>query len=455
MDMDRSFWFVHEFSTLKILHTIVLMNHQQSTLEQQRALDAQAQDLPRVNDPRKREHFIPLRIGELIALLRADTDLSEEERALFDRFCRLVLAVYHCQSHELLERLKSSYAPFDPDADTRALNSLSAAERQEKFNEFIQAVSAVLVRANYKYLNRQDLDAALDGASYWGIETQVDFRAFERLTIFARGDGVEKRPLRRWRKRWRLEEIEVPVYQRLVMIMKLRPQRGLGRQADPEKVYLQLFKDIPELDIDMLLPGARPRMTKLDRGKIGLPLLTGLALMCWQIVRDVAGALVQFIHDVVLFKPAALWAVASGAFAYGFKSYYGYRQTKQRYILSLTQLLYYQNLDTNAGVLYRLLDEAQEQECREALLAYFYLWRFAEENGWTPDELKQFAERDLAHRADLQVQFEHDDSLAKLEQLRVVKKAGDRFRVLPPAQAVERLEESWQEHFRGSRCGLP
>ena len=45
--------------------------------------------------------------------------------------------------------------------------------------------------------------------------------------------------------------------------------------------------------------------------------------------------------------------------------------TKRRYMLNMTQSLYYQNLDNNAGVLLRLLEEGEQQEACEAILAYF------------------------------------------------------------------------------------
>ena len=60
-----------------------------------------------------------------------------------------------------------------------------------------------------------------------------------------------------------------------------------------------------------------------------------------------------------------------------------YQSTRQAYHLMLTQSLYYQNLDNNAGVLTRLLDEAEEQECREVLLGYYCLWKYGPEQGWT------------------------------------------------------------------------
>ena len=56
-----------------------------------------------------------------------------------------------------------------------------------------------------------------------------------------------------------------------------------------------------------------------------------------------------------------LWGAAVGGVGYSYKSWATYKSTKEKYSLNLTQSLYYQNLDNNAGVLTHLMDEAEEQ----------------------------------------------------------------------------------------------
>ena len=68
-----------------------------------------------------REHFIPIRRSELLELLCADKNLKPEERDLFRQFVRLVVATFHFEYNQRLEELKDSYAPFDPDRDTKQL----------------------------------------------------------------------------------------------------------------------------------------------------------------------------------------------------------------------------------------------------------------------------------------------------------------------------------------------
>ena len=60
-----------------------------------------------------------------------------------------------------------------------------------------------------------------------------------------------------------------------------------------------------------------------------------------------------------------LYAPLALILGYGYKTWYSFQVSKQTYTLQLTQSLYYQNLDNNGGVMFRLLDEAEEQETRE------------------------------------------------------------------------------------------
>ena len=401
-----------------------------------------------------RENFIPLRKDDLVEVLASDRELPETEREPFRACCRLIDSIFHHEYSQRLERLQNEYAPFDPDADTRSLRAFGQGEKDQRMYALFRDFGSMLGETGYKHLSAEDLQPACQGASAWGLRMDVDFRVFERLAIFVRGDTLQKRRLRVWRKGYRIEEREVPIYQRVVMILKLRPHKRLGPQIDTDRVYLQLFKNIPQLDINMLLPGARVRMNYLDRGRVGLPLLSGLALTLWQIMQDIASAALTFFNDFIRFNPAAIWAAATGAFGYGVKSYYGYYQTRQRYIVTLLQVLYFQNLDTNAGVLQRLLNEAQEQDCREAILAYFCLWRHGGDKGWTQEDLDRFVEQDLERRANLQIDFDVG-CLAQLQRLGLVDRTGDRYVARPLPQALSALEETWRGYFNHVQVAAP
>lgn len=391
-----------------------------------------------------REHFIPLRRDDLIALVCGDKGLSAEDRDSVRQFCRLVAAVYHFEYQQSLDRLKRAYAPFDPDSDCITPSKPNSDQRQESLNDLFTQFTWLMERANFRHLGQTEFEIARGHSSDWGLVMDVDFGLFERLAVFARGEGVDSRMRRRLSGMYKKEDVKVPVYRRLAMILKLRPHRRLPANINTDHVYLQVFKNIPKLDVIMLLPGARAKMSQIDKGKVGLPFISGIGAAAWNMADDVLRYFTQAVaHPSMLF-----WGIATGALGYGSKSYYNYVGTKQRYNLNLAQVLYFQNLDTNSGVLLRLIDEAEEQECREAILAYYYLWRYAGEQGWRPANLDDYIELELERVYNLKVDFEIGDAMDKLEKLRLVEKVGDRYRAQPLATALQQLDYIWDNYFQ-------
>jgi hypothetical protein len=147
-----------------------------------------------------------------------------------------------------------------------------------------------------------------------------------------------------------------------------------------------------------------------------------------------------------------LFGVAAVAFTlvgYGIRSFFSYLSTKSKYQLNLTRSLYFQNLDNNAGVLARLIDEAEEQECREALLAWFLLWREAGEEGWTDRELDRRVEAFVAEQVGVQVDFECGDAIEKLRRLQLVETTSQgKLAAAPIEQCLDRLDRAWDNYFQ-------
>jgi hypothetical protein len=395
-----------------------------------------------------REHFIPLRKADLVHLLCKDKQLPVQQRDPFRQFCTLVSSVFHFEYLKQLEELKDAYAPFDPDADTKPLKPLLPEERHKCQDELFDKFTALMERANFKRFGRDEIRAALQAASTdWGIPTHVDLGVFERLEVFARGDVMGRKYRRGWRSLWRQEEVRLPMYQRLVLILKLRPNRRLDRDVNTDAVYLKVLKDIPKPDLEMLLPGARVKLSRLDQALIVYPLLTGVGLMLWNIVRSLTDRPVSEAARAVGLGLLS-WGVAAALGGYGYKSYYSYQVKKQHYSLRLTKALYFHSLDNNTGVLMRLLDEAEEQECRETFLAYYCLWRYAPPEGWTAEQLDDYVELYLEGNAGLKVDFEIGDALAKLERLKIVQKVGHVYRVQPLEKALEMLDWTWDNYFK-------
>jgi hypothetical protein len=399
-----------------------------------------------------REYYIPLRKEELIRLLCRDERLTPAEREEFKQFCRLVGAVFHFEYHVNLEVLKDAYAPFDPDRDTKPIEAPDAQVLAMREQQLRSALAGLMARANFKQITREDVEKAVtDGASDWGLNMEVDFRLFELLEMFVRGEGKTRRfkhhPIWFWRK----QEKEVETYQRLAILLKLRPHKKMPANIDTSHVFLKLFKDIPKLDLEMVLPGARIRMPGLQRGKLGVSLLGSIGYVLysagWQIWMAFK-TLLGLTTSALTAGATLLWGPAVALGGYGYKQWYSYQVTKQTYSKQLTESLYFQTLDNNAGVMSRIFDEAHEQECRETFLAYLFLWKHAPPGGWTAEQLDDYVEMWLEGTVGLKVDFEIGDAVHKLTHLGIIEKEGDHYRAAPLNRALEILDHTWDNYFQ-------
>jgi hypothetical protein len=395
--------------------------------------------------PRDCSHFIPLHTAELIELLCDDRVLPEADRSALREAAGLMQQVYHNHFHPKLAALKNAYVPFDPDSDARSVLPLNAAQKQERLNGLLREFAWLLDHAHFRHFDRQEMEETIRNASDFGIYVDVDFSAFEYVALFVRGETHQPRQLCSWRTFFRTEEIEVPVFRRLVLIMKLRANPRLGRVVDTDHVFLKLFKDVPRADADMLLPGARVKLKLLDRGKIGFGLLSGVATMCYRMASELGGLI-----QSGMMSDATLWGLTAGLAGYGYKSYYDYQQTRQAYHLNLTQSLYFQNLDSNAGVMTRLFDEAEEQEMRTTLLAYYCLWRYGGGCGLTEEELEALMGVYLDRTAEVVTLCEPGEPLRKLARLGLVESVSGRHHAPPLTWALEQLRT-----LRDRRAPLP
>ncbi len=399
-----------------------------------------------------REHFIPIRVADLIEYLCHECGpahgqvLTEDEQAAFRRFAHSVSGHIHVIYLDQLRKLKEAYAPFDPDADPKPLNPPRGPARSEALEKLFETFRLLMKRANYTRLSREELETITQGASYWGIDMDIPWDAFEKVEVFVRGKGLGRRTRRNWWRLWRKEEVSVPTFSRVAVIFKQNAHKRLGSEPDTQNVFLKLFKDIPQMDTEMLLPGGRIRMPKLERVKLGGSLASSVGYVVWRLSDF---SLVQLVSGALSGAVWALYGPLALVLGYGYKTWYGFQVTKQTYFLQLTQSLYYQNLDNDAGVMFRLIDEAEEQEIRETLLAYFYLWRYAGERGWTTEQLDDYIELDLERRLNVHIDFEIDDAVQKLQAGGIVHEIDGRYRAVPLSEAQARLNRLWEQYASG------
>jgi hypothetical protein len=377
---------------------------------------------------------VALRKDELIDLLVNGVGLEKSIALEFRKLCTLIATILHQEFHARQEHLKTAYAPFDPDTDTRPLNRSSARPRGIMIDEFLNSLSEVLTAAHYHPLDPEDLDYALSGATYWGLDLQINRNIFDRLMIYVRGDSARSRVQRDFSTYFRSRLVDLEIYERLVLVVKLRPEFLATDGVDTDNVYLKMFREIPKLDLEMLLPGTRPRIRLLDAGKIGGSSVTGIF------------SLSKMALEYAFFGKLKWLMLAIGTFAYAAQSFLGYRRTKAAYVYSMTQQLYYQNLDNNAGVFCRLIDEAEDEETKETILAYFVLWNRAPQD-WTAQTLADAVSKLLREHTGENYQFEARQAIAKLERLGLLTHNAGRLEAVDPGEGLRRLSQRWSAYL--------
>lgn len=122
-----------------------------------------------------KDRFIPLRKTDLIESCCNDGRLEEYDIASFRTLCQLLVSCLHLEFHQLLEKLKDNYAPFDPNADTLQVVSLNKQQKVEKQQLFSSTFSQVLNAANYERVTEQDLQEALSEESVFKVRLAVEF----------------------------------------------------------------------------------------------------------------------------------------------------------------------------------------------------------------------------------------------------------------------------------------
>ncbi len=435
-----------------------------------------------------RATFIPLRHSDLVLDLIERYRIQSEDGVHFSAMCSRLQRIFHAEHLTQLLQLEEIYGPLDPDSQAIELRNRDGEKRNQLVEKLFDRVSGLLFSAHYKRLDRQDLERAVEMASQWGVRLEVNFDLYERLEIFARGYHVVEVQRRRWQNFFRVETIELPEFERLIMAFRLKPEAVVEKAEeadetsakrnrrkelknriskllagndenamDADHVYLKTFKNIPETDLEMLLPGSKVRLSMLDRGKILVP--TAMALYkASRLFFVLMAVLVAATYDNIL----AILILFGAIVGYGFKSVLSYFRTKQKYQFGLTKSLYLKNLGNNSGVLYRILNEAEEQELLETTLGYSILWQFQKKvelagevfSGLTGDEMDKEVEAYLSDLTKVDIDFEIFDSLGKLARLGLANvDSSGRWTAIHIEQAEKCLDDSWSRLFqiRGMR----
>ena len=399
------------------------------------------------------DHFIPFRKHDILRLAHEGAPGG----GAFAHTVTLLSLILRQEFQDRLDRLKDLYHGMDPNADTKPVPGDHDRADPVAFSHELQAL---LQRANYRALTKAELDHALSAESVFQVKLHTALDDFREMTIYTRSQRQRQETITSWFG-FKKRTIDVDYFERVLMYVRFQDAEHFAAQPKRKKLpftpgttQLKLFANVPVADIEMLFPNSEVRMKTLDKLMIGIPAAIGVATMSakilavlyflWALMRWVgaeAGVHAEQIDIGKLAAEAGL-VIGAGVAIYLFigRQLMRYRFKKIQFLQALADNLFFRNLDNNAGAFHRVLDDAQEEDVKEAVLAY----RFLAEGPATLKELDARVEGWFAKRLSTTLDFEVDDGLDKLARFGLAKLDGDIWTAVAPADAARLLHERWK-----------
>ena len=224
--------------------------------------------------------------------------------------------------------------------------------------------------------------------SLFKVRLAVEFEDFEDVVFYRRGEYQQTETISKF---WGLhkQKITFTNYDKVAVYIKFKDANYFNQSKkhtanfEPGSTIIKLFQNVPKADLEMLFPNSQVRMRTIDKAIIGGSALVGGAVVLvtklGASLLVLAGLLSYWLglsNKEVTINTQELIALGVGAGVLGgfiFKEWSKFKNRKLRFMKALADNLYFKNLDNNSGVFHHLIDSAEEEECKEAILAYYFL----------------------------------------------------------------------------------
>src|ERR1700730_6577240 len=410
-----------------------------------------------------RDHFIAVRkIDIRDALIDHGHIADDGQRDAFRQVCRRLAAIYHYEYFAQLERLRDDYFYFSPELEPHARFDQAALERA--YADLVASFTTVLKDANFVEMSHAEIEQAHRERSAMRVELEAPLDDFREMRFFRRGHHQEILEIAGWlglRKR----TAQVLVHDDIVLFVAMKPEADIVSRRErkrrarskirPGSVLIKYFRHIASVDLNALFPNVRVVLSWRDKLLLSGPALAGGVPILLKLASTITvlflviGFYFGLASSVAEEETAGAVAALSGLLALGgfiTRQWLKYQRQSLKYQQELTENVYFRNVNNNAGIFDGVIGAAEDQECKEAFLAYYFLATAA--TAPRQAELGDRMERWLDQAFGIDVAFRVDEALAKLDRLGLLRRNGDALSVLPPEAALLRLDGVWADFFR-------
>jgi hypothetical protein len=295
------------------------------------------------------------------------------------------------------------------------------------------------------------------------VNIKASLDDYREVRFFRRGHRRDTLEIAEWFG-WRKRSVEVDIYDDVVLLITMKNTAGAtvnGKKMHsrkpkvrPSAVLLKYFRNIASGDLNALFPDVRVVMGLRDQLWIGVPALIGGIPILIKLASTltvliiVAGFYLGLSEAVKDDDISGALAALGGLVTLGgfvLTQWMKFQRQSLLHQKTLADNIYYRNVNNNAGIFDYIIGSAEDQECKEAFLAYYFL--LAPGDGPTAVELDKRIEDWLRQALNAEVDFECGDALAKLDRLGLLRRDGNRLYVLPLQDALVRLDRIWDDFF--------
>lgn len=408
----------------------------------------------------RRDQFIPVRKSEIIAALLEERLVSaqaDEAR----RFCQLLGSVLHFESFAGLEQLRDDYFYFNPELG--AQSQLAPEALAEKRDDLTRTLYGVLKKANYEEISHQEVEDAHNQRHLLRVLVRAPLDDYHLVQFYERGRHIEKIDVRKWFG-LRRKMIDATAFDNVVLVVAVKSLEEIASKRQrkrleagnfkPGRILIKYFRNITASDLYMLLPQVRVVMSVADQLTIGLPAVAGAVplllnlLPALTVLSLVAGYFLGLApvldSDTMVKSFGALTGIAA-VVGFILTQRMKYQKRSLQYQKEISDHFYFRNVSNNSGIFNSLVGSAEDQEFKEAALAYFFLLMAGAP--LTQEELDDRIESWFRAKYQLNLDFEVEDAVGKLERLELLQRSGQGLTVSPLQQALVKLDDIWDNFF--------
>jgi hypothetical protein len=408
------------------------------------------------------DQFIPVRKEDLFSALIKQGDLADPaERELFWRFARTLRTICHYEYSETLDRLREDYYYFNPEVAGHAAADLAKSDRA--YDDLMRSLDKILKDANFKELPHEDVTDAHRKRTV-SVAVKAEHDDFRDVRFYKRGRHLEQFEVSKWFGS-RRRKVDIEVFDDIVLVVAMKTRAEIGsrrelnilkrRKIVPGSVLLKYFRNIACGDLYALFPNARVVMSNFDKAFLGVPAIAGGIPILFKLYATISVLfLVAGIYfggsgsvaddDMKTALAALMGIVALGGFAV--RQWFKYQHQNLKYHMELTENIYFRNVNNNAGIFDHLIATAEDQETKEAALAYHFIRKAAAAP--TTTEVAGRVETWLAKNFAANIDFKIANALETLNRFGLVRREGEQLFVLSLEPAIAQLHQVWNNFFK-------